>query len=86
MENQAAQLFADIRDRIAAQPDAPVLIVIDRWAHFQWWRDEVKLLAASGHTPRAFARMGYRLLKLAGRTGRRKASGLKRRVWARLKG
>ena len=86
MENQAAQLFADVRDRLASQPDAPVLVVIDRWARFQWWRDEVKLLQQSGYRPRGVARFGYRLAKLFVRTARRKASGLKRRVLTRLKG
>ena len=67
-------------------PDAPVLVVIDRWARFQWWRDEVKLLQQSGYRPRGVARFGYRLAKLFVRTARRKASGLKRRVLTRLKG
>jgi predicted phage-related endonuclease len=86
MENQAQQLFAEARTLVSAQPDAPVVLLLNRWARFQWWRDEVRLLQASGYSPRGVARFGYRLLKLAARTARRKAGGLKRRLLRFAKG
>jgi hypothetical protein len=80
MENQAQLLFAEARARQEADREAPVVILSNRWARYQWARDEWRLLQASGYRPRGIARCGYRLLKLAYRTARGKAGGLKRRL------
>jgi hypothetical protein len=85
MENLAEQLFAEAQTALERQAGAPVVIVAYRWANWQWLRDEWRLMASGRFRPRPVARFGYRLLKLAYRTARRKAGGLKRRL-ARLVG
>ena len=80
MENQVQQLFREAQALQARQADAPVVLLVNRWARWQWLRDEWRLLQSARFRPRGIARFGYRLLKLGARTARRKAGGLVRRL------